>query len=87
MNKKGEFDYILLIAFLVIAFLVAIVFIEYHTSNEACEKFGGKLSGQMNCIKNGVSYDMETKGIFTLEKQVVRNAVEIKHDASLGDRE
>lgn len=82
MNKKGSGDWILtLTVVMVLIFLATILFIEYYTSNEACEDFGGKLSGQMNCIKNGVSYDLENKGIFTMEKQVVRKAVDINRDA------
>lgn len=88
MNNKGSGDWMLtLLVVIVLIFLATVLFIDYYTSNEACEDFGGKLSGQMNCIKNGVSYDLESKGIFTMEKQLVRKAVDINRDAFVSGEE
>jgi len=49
----------------------------HYFSNEACIDFGGKLSGQMNCIKNGVSYELESRSPLSLKMQVVKKAVDI----------
>lgn len=72
-----------------ILFLIAIgvlIYVNYNESKDACDSFGGRLSGNMNCIKNGVSYSLETKSPLSLEKQVVRKAVDI-NDAKYEDDE
>ncbi len=79
MNKKAE----LVITLTYIVFIIFIIgiavlgFISYTESSEACEKFNGKLSGSGNCVKDGVSYEIESKSPFSLKMQVVRNAVDI----------
>lgn len=79
-------DVILAIVF--ISLMAAGIFIGYNESKEACSNFGGKLSGNNNCIKNGVSYDIENVGMFSFKVQVVKKAVYIESDSKYtGDKE
>jgi hypothetical protein len=74
-NNTIKWLSIIFIAFIIIVGVLC--YIGYSESSSACEKFGGKLSGSLNCVRNGVSYEIEQKGIFTFKKQVVRKAVDI----------
>jgi len=69
--------FMIIVVIIFIIMIGGMFYISHTQSSEACEDFGGKLSGQMNCVKNGVSYDMESKSPFSWKMQVVRKAVDI----------
>lgn len=64
-------DFIIILFTLVCIIICTIFAISYFACNNACEEFGGKLSGDFNCVKNGVSYPMVTKSLWSLERIVV----------------
>lgn len=74
---KTFLNLIIIIVLLSFAVLMTVLFAQIGESSKACNEFGGKLSGSFNCIKHGVSYELESVSIFSLKKQVVRKAVDI----------
>ena len=91
MNKRAFSDYSLrdpfkwlMIIFAIFIIVIGIlVYISYNESSKACNNFGGKLSGGMNCIKDGVSYELDQESPFSFKMQVVRRAVDIGRDTEI----
>ncbi len=73
--KIDVYSAMIIFVILIMLIVFGIFFIDYKLHKEVCKEFGGELTGDFGCRKNGLFYEIKGNEL-GFDHKVVRIAVE-----------